>query len=208
MISPKIYLIHDALRTDREQLYRQELDSQGIESWELIPANKSTLYPVQNIARAHKECIRRALRDDLPEVCIMEDDVKFVCPGAYNEFLQVAGRLTEFSAPVLWDILISGSYEYQLDKEMSDSKYPLGSKYLTRFSGLFCYIVNKKAYERILSLEENINFDKQISKSGLSIWMAWPQLALCYDGYSDNTKTESNYNLSYAHNIKLWDCNK
>ena len=134
---PKIYLIHDPKREDREVLYRQELDSQGIESWELIHAIKDGP-PVQNIARAHKECVRRALRDDLPECVIMEDDVKFVCPGAYNEFLRVSEFMRGEIATVGFDILIAGSYEYRPYREEAYPGEWNPVMNLKRFSGLFC----------------------------------------------------------------------
>ena len=191
-----IYLIHDRLRADRQILYRKELDEQGIEFWELIPAVKGES-PIRNIAKAHKECIRRAIKADLPQAIILEDDVKFVCPGAFNRFLDLSLQLDTNTE---WDVFISGSYEY---KTLNQQEY---YRPLSRFSGLHCYMVNKKFYQRFLDLPEIVNIDKEISKAKANIWMAHPMLALQHDGFSDNVKKVTNYNTTFKKNITIWNC--
>ncbi len=202
MNQPKIYLIHDEKRVDREILFKREMEQQGIKEYEIVSADKSTNNPVINIARAHKECIRRAQAQDLDQVMILEDDVRFVAPGAYNRFLEVLKGL-----PEAWDILIGGSYEYIFDHTKTVNAVGIAPvTALKRFSGLFCYIIHERFYEKFLSIPEGKNIDKEVSKvSGASLWMAWPQLCLCHDGIkSDNTGKITNYNLTYKKYLKEW----
>ncbi len=191
----RVFLIHDPLRTDREVLYKKELETQGITDYILVPADKSTKYPVINIARAHKDCIRRALEEDLPQVVVMEDDVRFVAPGAYNRFLELFTAFDRGYEP--WDLFISGSYEYTSDGKMPISK-------LQRFSGLHCYMIHRRFYEKFLALPEKINLDKEISRSGAQCWLAYPMLCLQHTTKSDNTNKTINYDQVYKEKIKEW----
>lgn len=203
----KIYLIHDPSRLDRRELYRQELITQGIDYVEIVPAVKDSSNPVRNISQAHKNCIRRAIKDDLPRAIVFEDDVKFSCPGAFNRFLEVSQSLPED-----WDVFISGSYDYQQVsyKELTpnnlsgnsalwDPYIPIG-----KFAGLFCYMVNKKYYQTMLGLSEAKNIDKALSSSGANVHMCYPFIALQHDTFSDNVRRLTHYNRDYANKIKLW----
>lgn len=201
-MNPKIYLIHDSQRKDRRDLFRKELEEQGIDLYELVPADKSTNNPVKNISRAHKECIRRAQKEDLPMCVVMEDDVLFPCPGAYNEFLRLSEILPTEITTAKWDMLIAGSYDYQLYHNIYKSG-PLVP--IKRFSGLHCYLVRQKFYDQFLQAPEGRNLDKTLAGN---IWMTYPMMALQHDGYSDNKKRTTNYNQQYKSRIKLWDCKK
>ncbi len=199
-MNPKIYLIHDSQRKDRRDLFRKELEEQGIDLYELVPADKSTNNPVRNISKAHKECIRRAVAQDLDQVVILEDDVQFVCQGAYNRFLELLDKLH----PETWDIFTSGSYEYSFDrssKALEDLK-KIGLSKLRRFSGLHCYAVNKRFYQKFLQAPEGRNLDKTLTGD---IWMSFPMLAVQHDGFSDNRKAQTNYNHQYKSRLNLWD---
>ncbi len=191
MSASEIFVIHDPLREDREKLYRKELYEQGIDLFESIPAVKDYV-TLKNIAEAHKNCIKKAIKRDLPIVVVMEDDVKFACPGAYNHFLELITTLPED-----WDIFTSGSYDYKVEKELKNMLK------LSKFSGLHCYAVNQRFYGDFLKLPDRMNIDKQIKGN---IYMAYPMLALQYDTYSDNVKKVTNYNEAFKNKIKLWDC--
>ncbi len=194
----KIYLIHDSDRKDREKLYRQELENQGIESVELTPAVKNHGVPATNISRAHKNCVRRAINDGESRVVILEDDVRFACPGAFNRFLEVCEGVSG------WDVIITGSYEYGLvDKEMAPVN---GLVKLKRFSGLMCYMVNESYYQRMLALPEHLHIDKAMTKGSCEAYMCWPQLALQHPGYSANVRKNVDYDITYKKRINLWDC--
>ncbi len=202
-MTDKIFLIHDPARVDRRELYRQELITQGIDTVDIIPAVKDSSNPVKNISQAHKKCIRKAIELNLPRVIIMEDDVKFSCPGAFNRFLELSEAL-----PKNWDIFISGSYDYQVADQFIKAKEIIsisGLVNLNKFSGLHCYIVNQRYYNKMLSLPENRNLDKVISNSNASIWMCYPMVALQHSGFSDNICKEVDYNKTYSHRIKLWN---
>lgn len=200
----KTFLIHDPLRTDREILYKKELMEQGLMNMleqtevEIIPAVKEYGNVWKNISEAHKNCIREAVKDDLPEVMILEDDVKFSAPGAYNEFIRLSGELSED-----WDLFTGGSYDYMIEHNGNGSHHmrePFTK--LRRFSGLHCYIVRKRFYQHFLETRGVTNLDKALVGN---IWMAWPQLGLQHTTYSDNVKKKIDYNTVFAKKIKIWD---
>jgi hypothetical protein len=192
-MSIPIFMIHDPNRLDRRKLFVPEMESQGIETWEIVPAVKDMDSPVKNIAEAHKSCIRRAQTRSLERVVIMEDDVMFVAPGAYNRFLELSDTL-----PDKWDVFISGSYEASkkgIPKDGVVRVYP--------FSGLHCYIVHNRFYEKFLGMaNDKKNIDKSLKGN---IYMALPMLALQHDTFSDNVRRITTYNRNYEKRKDLWN---
>jgi hypothetical protein len=191
-MSIPIYMIHDGLRKDRRDLFTKELDEQGIETWEIVPAVKDSPVPRWNIAEAHKNCIRKAQARSLERVVIMEDDVMFTAPGAYNRFLELADTL-----PGNWDLFISGSYDASRKSVPKDNLVRIHP-----FSGLHCYMVNSRYYDKFLKTGgENLNIDKSLN--GI-IYMAFPMLALQHDTFSDNVQRVTQYNRSIKNRRDLW----
>jgi GR25 family glycosyltransferase involved in LPS biosynthesis len=193
----RTFLIHDELRKDREKLYLEEVRVQGITGLEIVPAFKFYSNVQKNISEAHKGCIRKAQEDDLPRVMVLEDDVKFSAPGAYNEFIRLSYHLPED-----WDIYIGGSYDYYHAKTEEHGTHisePLTK--LRKFAGLHCYMVNKKFYKTFLETRGLNNLDKALTGN---IWMMYPMGALQWDTFSDNTNKITYYNSVFANKIKLW----
>ena len=190
----KIFLIHDPLRKDRELLFTKEFTEQGITEWELMPAVKNLAKVTLNIAEAHKNCIRRAQKENLPQCVIMEDDLAFSAPGAYNRFLEFFKEL-----PENWNVFTSGSYDYQA-AAATESLFENIIK-LQRFSGLHCYAVNSVYYDKFLDVNVTGHFDKLLRGN---LYMTYPMLCLQHPGFSNTVNRQVNYNITHAKNIKLW----
>lgn len=192
-MTPEIYLIHDPQRHDRRELYRRELETQGIETVTIVPAVKDTnVGVIKNIARAHKQCIRKAMERDLERVVVLEDDVKFVCPGAYNRFLELSETLDES-----WDLFTTGSYGFEPE---SGSDPVVKVKW---FSALHCYMVSKRYYQRFLDTPEENNLDRGLTGA---IYMTHPMLALQWDTWSDNVSMNTSYNVTHMEKVLIWNC--
>ena len=157
----------------------------------LMPAVKNHEQSHLNIAEAHKNCIKRAINNNLDRVIIMEDDVMFVVPGAYKRFLELSETL-----PRNWDIFSSGSYDYQKAETYSDTIVRV-----TSLSGLHCYMVNKRYYNRFLETSTKSHLDKLLRGS---LYMASPMLALQHDTYSDNVKRVTTYNKTHLKDKNVW----
>lgn len=191
MENPQIYLIHDSFRKDRRELFLKEIETQHIDNWITIPAVKQFAKSYDNIAEAHKNCIRKAVAENYSSVVIMEDDVRFVAPGAYKRFLELSETL-----PNNWDIFVSGSYHYTDGKPYSDNILKVNS-----FCSLHCYMVSKRYYSKFLGMSQKGNIDTLLRGN---IFIAVPMLALQHDTYSDNVKKVTNYNKTHLNSKKVW----
>lgn len=191
----RVYLIHDVKRTDRHKLFMKEIEEQEI-GVEIMPAVKEYTNVRKNISEAHKNCIREAIDHDLDKVVVLEDDVRFVCQGAYKRFLELSGQLPED-----WDVFTAGSYDYIIQRQ-GGTQYPKEPiDKLTRFAGLHCYMVNKRFYQRFLDTRGVNNLDKNLSGN---LYLAYPMLALQHDTYSDNVRKMTNYNITHVRKLKIW----
>lgn len=187
-----IYIIHDPLRKDRKELLDKELVLQGITDYELIPAVKKHPKAFLNIAEAHKNCIKLANKAGYEQVVVMEDDVMFVAPGAYNRFLELSELL-----PDNWDLFSTGSYDW---KKFGEPKN--GSIRALQLSGRHCYMVHERFYKRYLDIIVTSPMDKLLKGH---MYMAYPMLALQHDTFSDHVKKVTNYNKIFAKSLKLWN---
>jgi hypothetical protein len=162
-------IIHLSHRLDRLVLLKQELESQYITAYKLwdgiiYPGNTAT-----GISRAHKHVVQHALENDLPEVLIGEDDLKFTAPGAFNYFLQ--------QKPPEFDLYLGGISYGKLDNNQT----------VGDFAGLLLYIVDKRFYQTFLSMPEEKNLDRSLKNEGKYI-VCDPQPVIEHGGHSDHLK--------------------
>lgn len=193
----KPLIIHDIKRVNRWNTLQKELAEQNISEFEIIPAVKKHKNPIQNICEAHKNCIKHAVEHKLPHVLIMEDDVMFTGPGAYQKFISYMDEL-----PSNWKLYFAGVYDGKLkpvSKHLSSTK---------NISGLHCYMVHSSFYSTLLSASGHINLDKWMTMEkwkNILGYVATPMLALQHDGYSDNVQRETNYNKKIYNKFPIWD---
>lgn len=95
-----------------------------------------------NISRAFKQIVRYAKENNLPMVCIGEDDLIFTAPGAWKYYLD--------NMPDEFDIFFGGIYAGQLE----------GNRIVNGYSGHTLITVHKNFYDFFLSANENDHLDR------------------------------------------------
>lgn len=166
------HVIHDPNRTDRFVTLQKEAGEQGF-PFKLFPALKAEP-PYKGISLAHKQIVQYALDQNLDEVLIMEDDVRFCGPGSFRYFLD--NRPSEF------DLYLAGVYFGVLTSDNT----------VKQFSGLHCYIVHKRFYDTFLKIDPEQHLDFALTGKGL-YKVCNPFAAIQYNGFSDNVKKEADY---------------
>jgi GR25 family glycosyltransferase involved in LPS biosynthesis len=177
-------LINLPSRTDRLKLANIQIDS--------FFDNKAVKYidgvmdskPMIGIATAHLNAIRYAKDNDFDNIIIMEDDVLFRTNA--KRYAESCFR----NLPSDYDILLGGIYQSNGLTKHND----YWNKTST-FSGLHFYVVNKKAYDKILG---NYKYKNHIDRfmagiGGLDCYVTNKLFAVQHNGYSDNSKQFCNY---------------
>lgn len=197
MLRMKPIVIHDIKRTDRYDTLEKEFTDQGIFDFHIVPAVFDRGKPVANITEAHKRCIRLAKEQGYDRALIVEDDVKFMAPGAFDRFIELSSEL-----PDDWVIYCAGVY---------DGRMNMVTEHLAKtpnISGLHCYMVRDTFFDTVLSSPGKINLDKWMTGkryANAEAHVAYPMLALQYDGYSDNVQKETNYLPKTLSRYKVWE---
>lgn len=167
-----IHIIHSDHRSDRLATLMYELDRQGIADYRLWPAIFDK--PVcKGVSRAHKQIVAYAKEQGLPEVVIMEDDVKFPADDGYWYYLQ--------HKPKQFDLYLGGIYRGEIvDGRVKD------------FSSLHLYTIRQQFYDTFLSVDESKHIDTALGGLG-DYRVCYPFAAIQYDGFSNNNDAMSNH---------------
>jgi len=138
--------------------------------------------PSEGIAGAHINCIKLAKEQNLPYICIIEDDVVFR-DGAKEYFNEIFNNV-----PDDFDVLLSGYYTGSLLKR---------GKYwdsIGQFCGLHFYIVAAKFYDYILNFHFKGHIDRYMNETEHNkIYCSNKFFATQLDGWSDNVKKNVTY---------------
>lgn len=168
-----IYLRNTEYSQDRYDSFTKEMNEQGIidyKVWDGIhDANR-----VRGISRAHKQVVQYAKENQLPEVCIMEDDCIFLGKGAFEYFVQ--NKPNDYS-------LYMGGISNLLGRK---------DDYITNFRGMTLYFIREQFYDAFLSVPETVNIDaglKGLGKYYLCNKIVCSQRA----GYSYHKKRHKDY---------------
>ena len=176
----KIIVIHSFEANDRFDRLMKEFVSQEIKNYVILPAIHSMESSQKGINLAHKQCVKYAKEKGWKEVCIMEDDVKFTNSGSFKHFLE--------TKPKDFDVYLSGIYAGEIGLD----------NLVNSFSGLHCYIVNERFYDKFLSIPSNVHIDRGMANLG-KFYVSYPFTAIQYNGYSYNTKMDMNYDSLLEH---------
>lgn len=170
----KLNIIHLPHRTDRMDLLLEQLRHQGITDYSIWNGIIDTKITARGISQAHKQIVQFAKENQLPEVLISEDDLKFTSKGAFEFFIK--------NKPGDFDLYLASIYfgEISQDNKVED------------FSGLTFYIISRKFYEVFLNVPEHDNIDRLLKKRGKYI-VSNPFTVIQHNGFSDNVKTYCNY---------------
>ncbi len=179
---PKI-VIHLPERKDRWLTFRKELQYVPMEVRVCLGIKAGN--PMKNIAQSHINAILYAKQNEWPEVLIMEDDVHF--PAKTRTLPYINECLA--SLPESWDVLLGGIYE-----STSLEKHSAYWNKTGQFCGAHFYIVNSKAYDRLINYDGKHHFDRFMNYDGsLNCYVAKKMFAIQHNGYSDNAQGKMNY---------------
>lgn len=170
-------------RADRLELLKKELIhiNANVQIINGIEHNN----PMFGIGQAHINCILIAKQMEYEHVIIMEDDCIF---QAQDKTLYYINKCL-LNAPNDWDILLGGVYYSKQRSEYNDYWQRIGE-----FCGLHFYIVNSKAYDKILEYDFKHHIDRWLNQNNrLNCFVAKKFFATQRDGFSDNTKKVENY---------------
>lgn len=176
------YIIVDPFRAQPNTTLEKELEEQGIDG-RIWPAIHDPIDVVKSINLSHKAIVSFAKEHQLPEICIMEEDVMFLGPGTWQFFLD--------NKPDKYDLYLGGCYGLNQDayKRIAEGT---GAIQIHNFAGLHCYIINESYYDRFLAMPENKHIDDQ---PGMGVfYVSAPFMALQHPGWSSNNKDKVNYN--------------
>lgn len=134
------------------------------------------------VREAHKCAVRIASNRGLKNALIFEDDILFR-DGALNYFNELMENL-----PDDYDVILFGIYSGQIFKTEN-----IFFDKVNKFSGLQMYLVNERAYEKILNYTGSQPIDHWIGLN-LNCYISKRHFSYQIDGYSDNAKTVTNYN--------------
>lgn len=144
----------------------------------------------QGINLAHRQIVQYAKDNNLPYVCISEDDCRFMAPGAWRYFLE--------NTPADFDIYLSMYYACDLVE---------GNRIMTLFSGMTMYIVHSRFYETFLSLPNDCHIDRDMlgRVADQYKFMVCDQVVCEQDGSkSDNTHCTIGSYRSYLVGRKIY----
>jgi glycosyl transferase, family 25 len=179
---PKL-VINLPQRTDRLELFKQELIH--INSHVQIINGIEHQNPMVGIGQAHINCILIAKQNEWDNVIIMEDDCIFQGKEKTLEYINNC----LLNAPNDWDILLGGVYYSKKRSPFNDYWERIGE-----FCGLHFYIVNSKAYDKILEYDFTQHIDRWLNHNNrLNCFVAKKFFATQRDGFSDNTKKKEDY---------------
>src|SRR5262245_60079986 len=105
----KVNIIHLPHRTDRMESLLAQLSCQGITDYTIWNGIIDNNLAAKGISQAHKQIVRHAKENRLPEVLIAEDDLKFTAKGAFRFFLE--------NKPQDFDLYLSSIYWGDLKKD-------------------------------------------------------------------------------------------
>ena len=134
------------------------------------------------IREAHKECIKIAKAYDFKSIIVIEDDICFR-DNSKPYFDELMNNL-----PGDFDVCVFGIYGGTII-ETSDKYWDK----INRFSGGHFYLVNQKAYSKILDYNGTKPIDHWMGEN-LNCYISKKHFAYQLDGYSDNSKCVTDYN--------------
>jgi hypothetical protein len=180
----RVNIIHLPHRTDRWATLQRELGEQGIADykiWEgIVHQDDSRI----GISRAHKKIVKHAQDNNMPEVLIAEDDLRFTADGAFQFFIG--------NKPIDYDIYLAGIYHGDIKEDNT----------VEDFAALTFYIVNEKFYNTFLAMPDDRDLDRALCCTGKFV-VCNPFAVIQYNGYSDNAKRYFNDD-HYLKNRKLF----
>lgn len=183
------FVINLPERKDRLNLFKQELEYTFFSPQLILGVKHND--PMIGIGQAHINCITLAKQRELHCILIMEDDLVFNGKEKTTPYLKMCME----NLPEDWDILLGGIYSGK------PKKYNEYWSLVKEFCGLQFYIVNSKAYDKILQYDFKTHIDRWLGKQDLKCYVANKFFATQRSGLSNNTGK----NEDYSNRLKKYD---
>lgn len=178
-------------RVEREGSLLKEIEGQSepiqIAFFEGVHEKKNTK---KAICEGHQRIVRFAQENNLQNIIICEDDLRFTSPNSFKYFLS--------QIPKSYDIFCAMTYVCT-KKE--------GNRLLGPFSGgLTLFSVNQRFYETFLNINPNVHLDRFLGEISPNFEMNECPLVPAYQsgGLSDNLKQVLFYDV-YLENRELFN---
>ncbi len=178
-----INILHLPERTDRYIHIMNEMAVQGADF--ILHPGIRHIKPFTGISRAHKSIVQKAKEQKLPMCCICEDDAEFSDPSGFKYFVD--------NIPAQFSLYLGCIYhgEIRPDNTVRD------------FSSLTLYVIHESFYDKLLCAPENVHLDRALAGLGKFV-VCNPFVCKQIDGYSDNSKKETQYNKKYMGHRKFY----
>lgn len=166
-------ILHNECRHDRMETLKKEMAEQGIEQyriWDNIWAPSV----IESINLGHKQIVKWAKNEGLPEVLIAEDDLKMTDKGAFDYYIA--------NKPEKFDLWLGGIFLGVLNEQNITNE----------FTGMTLYTVHSSFYDTFLATPANMHIDHSLAYKGL-YFVCNPFVAIQHNNYSDNVKAHQNY---------------
>lgn len=174
------HIISNIAISGRYNQLLKELERQGIADYKIWPSIHIATKPRRTgISKAHKQIVEWALIEQLPEVCIMEDDVWFPANDGWKYFLANKPKET-------FDLYLGGITRGDIDKDGVTKRY----------TGQFAYVISGRFFTTFLRADENLDIDGAMSGMGV-FKVCEPFACFCYPCFSEN----ANGVMDYSHLI-------
>ena len=174
-----VNVIHNPDNIKRREVLLRELESQGIDNYELWGSIHDSKSVQAGINKAHKQIVQWAKEERLKEVIIFEDDIKFLGQGAFEYYLR--------HKPKDYDLYLGGIY---LGKIVNDI--------VEKFTALHCYMVHERFYDTFLNTDSNNHLDGELAGLG-KYYVCDPFIAIQHNGWSSNSKRYENFDSLFTH---------
>ena len=163
-------IIHVSKQTNRLETLMKELEVQKISDYKIWEGIVIENIPFLGVARSHKQIINWAKMNGLPEVLILEDDIKYLGAGAFQYFIE--------NKPKNFDLYLGSVFHGNIKADGS----------VEDFAGLTMYIAKQGFYDTFLALNEMNNIDRELAHKGRYI-VCDKMVCSQWGGYSENKKT-------------------
>lgn len=162
-------IIFDSRHPDGLDPLLEVLKNQNILHYNIWTAVALATNVVASINASHKAIVKWAKENNLPEVCIFEQDIIFTAPDAWQFFLK--------NKPKNFDLYFGGLY--------TQSSQNFVDKSTSKPIGFHCYVVSQVFYDVFLSTPDDEHIDKSLWGKG-DYKLCYPMPALQRPGYSFN----------------------
>lgn len=170
-------------RSERTQSVLGHLNSCDIQDYQLWPGVHTNSIK-KSINLAHKKIVQWAFENDLPEVCIAEDDF---CPTHLNSWKYFLSQKPDF-----FDLYLSSVFLGDIDAENC----------VKAFTGLTLYVVSKRFYLPFLTTSDDEHIDHALANLGK--YVVCPEFCFIQsDGFSSNTGKHEKY-AQFFENRRLY----